>query len=191
MPGVWNFAFLRFSNIKQAAPNKAWTLRCSLGGTQTLNKSINNTQIPFQKLLRHPPHISRHHRTLKDAARHQKTPINTSKCHSMSTGAATLPWTAFWGAWDRLLVSSGVCWFLLVSVVVLNRPEIPGGGDCEHMGEVYVCFINIVYWVWMCVRVFWSAQALYGATNALYWKCINRQNSAHLTLLNIKIQKPP
>ena len=38
-----------------------------------------------------------------------------------------------------LLVSFGVCWFLLVSVVVLNCPEIPGEGDCEHMGEVCVC----------------------------------------------------
>ena len=35
----------------------------------------------------------------------------------------------------------------------------------------------------MCVRVFWSAQALHGETNALYWKCIKRQNSTHLTLL--------
>ena len=35
----------------------------------------------------------------------------------------------------------------------------------------------------MCVRVFWIAQALYGATNALYWKCIKRQNSTHLALL--------
>ena len=26
-----------------------------------------------------------------------------------------------------------------MSVVVLNYPEIPGGADCEHMGEVYVC----------------------------------------------------
>ena len=33
------------------------------------------------------------------------------------------------------------------------------------------------------VRVFWSAQALYGATNALHWKYIKRQNSTHLTLL--------
>ena len=33
---------------------------------------------------------------------------------------------------------SGVCWFLLVSVVVLNRPEIPGRGHCEHTGEVNV-----------------------------------------------------
>ena len=40
-----------------------------------------------------------------------------------------------------------------------------------------------VYGVWMCVRVFWSAQALHGETNALYWKCIKRQNSTHLTLL--------
>ena len=40
-----------------------------------------------------------------------------------------------------------------------------------------------VYGVWMCFRVFWSVQALYGAANALYWKCLKRQNSTHLTLL--------
>ena len=34
---------------------------------------------------------------------------------------------------------AGVVWCLLVSVVVLNCPEIPGGGHCEHMAEVYVC----------------------------------------------------
>ena len=33
----------------------------------------------------------------------------------------------------------------------------------------------------MHIRVFWSVQALYGATNALYWKCFKRQNSTHLT----------
>ena len=44
--------------------------------------------------------------------------------------------TIFWGC---LGPSLGVCWFLLVSVIVLNYPEIPGGADCEHMGEVYVC----------------------------------------------------
>ena len=32
----------------------------------------------------------------------------------------------------------------------------------------------------MCFRVFWSVQALYGAANALYWKCFKRQNSTHL-----------
>ena len=33
----------------------------------------------------------------------------------------------------------------------------------------------------MHIRVFWSVQAFYGATNALYWKCFKRQNSTHLT----------
>ena len=37
-------------------------------------------------------------------------------------------------------MSVGVVWCLLVSVVVLNCPEIPGGGVLEHMGEVYVCW---------------------------------------------------
>ena len=40
-----------------------------------------------------------------------------------------------------------------------------------------------VYRVWMNVREFWSVQALYAATNALYWKFFIRQNSTHLTLL--------
>ena len=40
-----------------------------------------------------------------------------------------------------------------------------------------------VYGVWMCVREFWSFHALYGAANALYWKCLKRQNSTHLTPL--------
>ena len=30
---------------------------------------------------------------------------------------------------------------------------------------------------------FWSVHALYGAANALYWKCLKRQNFTHLTLL--------
>ena len=70
--------------------------------------------------------------------------------------------------------SLGVCWFLLVSVVVLNYPEIPGGADCEHMGEVYVCLWGLD----VCVREFWSVHAFYGAANALYWK-----NFTHLTVL--------
>ena len=40
-----------------------------------------------------------------------------------------------------------------------------------------------VYGVWMCVKEFWSFHALYGAANALYWKCLKRQNSTYLTLL--------
>ena len=40
-----------------------------------------------------------------------------------------------------------------------------------------------VYGVLMYVREFWSFHALYGAANALYWKCLKRQNSTYLTLL--------
>ena len=40
-----------------------------------------------------------------------------------------------------------------------------------------------VYKVWMNVREFWSVQALYVTTNALYWNILEMQNSMHLTLL--------
>ena len=40
-----------------------------------------------------------------------------------------------------------------------------------------------VHGVWMCFRVFWSFQALFGAANAINWKCFKRQNSTHLKLL--------
>merc|ERR1712155_222674 len=40
-----------------------------------------------------------------------------------------------------------------------------------------------VYGVWVPPREHLSVQALYGATNASYWKCFKRQNSTHLTPL--------
>ena len=39
-----------------------------------------------------------------------------------------------------------------------------------------------VYRVWMNVKEFWRVQALYVATNALYWKFFKRQNSMHQNL---------
>ena len=89
---------------------------------------INSTQIPFEKLLRHPPYISRHHRTLNDAVRHQQTPANVIQCQPEQQHILKLSFG----------VLGTVSWCLVVSVVVLNCPEIPGGGDCEHMSEVYV-----------------------------------------------------
>ena len=94
MPGVWNFAFRRFSNTKQAAPNKAWTLRCSLGGIQTLNTSINSTQIPFEKLFRHPPDNIRHYQTPTDTKKHQQTLPDTQKGVSRMCGG--LCWHQMW-----------------------------------------------------------------------------------------------
>ena len=40
-----------------------------------------------------------------------------------------------------------------------------------------------VFKVWVPPREHLSVQALYGATNASYWKCFKRQNSTHLTPL--------
>ena len=45
------------------------------------------------------------------------------------------------------------------------------------MKSMYVC------WDWMCLRVYMSVQAMYGAGNALYWNDSERQNSMHMTLL--------
>ena len=93
----------------------------------------------------------------------------------MSTWAATHPWTTFWGAWDRLLVSVGFCWCLFLSWIIpryLGEQIVSIGVKCMY-----------VYGVWMCVREFWSVHAFYGAANALYWKCLKRQNSTYLTLL--------
>ena len=68
-----------------------------------------------------------------------------------------------------------VWWCLLLSWIVLRYLE-------EVIVSIWVKCMY-VYGVWMCVRVFWSVQALYGAVNALYWKCLKRQNSTHLTPL--------
>ena len=123
---IWEHAQLEFQKfLKIRIP----LLICSLEGTQTLNTPINSTQIPFEKLLRHPPYISRHHRTLNDAVRHQQTPANVIQCQPEQQHILKLSFG----------VLGTVSWCLLVSVVVLNYPEIPGGADCEHMGEVYVC----------------------------------------------------
>ena len=73
-----------------------------------------------------------HKQTPSDTKRHQQTPANAIQCQHE-------PPRILEQTFGCLGSSVGVCWFLLVSVVVLNCPEITGGGDCEHMGEVYVC----------------------------------------------------
>ena len=68
--------------------------------------------------------------------RHQQTPANVIQCQPEQQHILKLSFG----------VLGTVSWCLVVSVVVLNCPEIPGGGDCEHMGEVYVCL-----WGFGCV----------------------------------------
>ena len=163
-----------------AASYKAWTLRYSLRGTQTLTTSINSTQISFEKLLRHPPLISKNHRTLKDAVRHQKTPTGTSKCHSMSTWAATHPWTTFLCALERLVVSVGVCCCPELSRDTWRRClRAYGWGVCMLVGFgcVEVC-IDVL-------RPCMVQQMLY------IWKSSLGKIPHTCQFWNIKITKPP
>ena len=87
---------------------------CPLRGAQTLNISINSTKLPFEKLLRHSPHISRHHKTLTHAVRHQQTPANAIWCQPQPSHILEQP---FWE-------SGTACWSHLVSVGVGCCPEL-------------------------------------------------------------------
>ena len=114
-----------------AAPYKAITLRYTLRRNETvhIHTSILCLKQHSDTLWKTPQTPSSHLQTLTD----------TSKRHSMSTRNTAHPWTAFLGVWGSLLVSFGVCWSLMVSVVVLISSEIPGGGVWEHIDEEYVC----------------------------------------------------
>ena len=76
------------------------------------------------------------------------------------------------------MVSFGVCWFPLVSVVVLNCPEIPRGGDCEHMGEMCVCLwgLDVCKGVLECSGLVWCSKCS-------ILENLKRQNSANLKVL--------
>ena len=112
-----------------ATPYKAWTLLYSYTPIQTLNKSINSTQISLEKFPRHPFNICRQHKTVKDVIRHHQTPGNAIWCQQKPT---LILEQHFW-------VCGNVCWCCLVSVVFLKCPEISGGDVWEHFGEVCVC----------------------------------------------------
>ena len=97
-----------------ATQYKAWALPYTLIRIQTLNKSISSTQIPLEKLLRHPSDICRQHKTVKDVIRHQQTKIDVNiNCH-----------TSLNSLFGCLATSVGVVWCLLVSVGVCWCPEV-------------------------------------------------------------------
>ena len=79
-----------FQHKALGVPYKACTLRYTLRCTKTLHTSMNSAQIPFEKLLRHPPHISRQHDTLTDTIRHHQTPNDTTKCHGWILSKAAI-----------------------------------------------------------------------------------------------------
>ena len=57
-------------------------------------------------------------------------------------------------------VPGTACWCRLVSVAVLNCPEIPVGGDCEHIGEVCVCLwgLDVRKGVLECSGLVWCSK---------------------------------
>ena len=97
-----------------ATPYKAWTLLYSYTPIQTLNKSINSTEIPLEKFLKHPFNICRKHKPEKDVIRHHQTSANAIWCQHKSPQILEQP---FW-------VSGNVCWCCLVSVGVCCCPEV-------------------------------------------------------------------
>ena len=126
-----------------ATPYRAWPLLYNLIRIQTLNKSINSTQIPLEKFLRHPFNICRQHKTVKDVIRHQETPANDIWCQHKQPHILEHPFWVSGNVCWCCLVSVGVVWCLLVSVVVLKCPEKPEGGVWEHLSEVYVCLLGL------------------------------------------------
>ena len=79
-----------------------------------------------------PQTLSPHLQSTWETNRHHQTPKDTKKCHlSGHTSSNSL--------FGCLGTPVGVTWCLLVSVVVLNCPEITGVGFWEHNNGVYVC----------------------------------------------------
>ena len=94
--------------------------------------------------------------TTWETKRHHQTPKDTIKRQlSSHTSSNSL--------FGCLGTSVGVAWCLLVSVVVLNCPEITGAGFWEH--NMYVCVYIYFYDAWMrlkgvyqCLRLVWRSK---------------------------------
>ena len=97
-----------------ATPYRAWPLLYNLIRIQTLNKSKNSTQIPFEEFFRHPFNICWQHKTVRDVIRHHQTSANAIWCQHKPPQILEQP---FW-------VSGNVCWCSLVSVGVCCCPEV-------------------------------------------------------------------
>ena len=154
------------------------TLRC----TKTLHMSINSTQVPSEKLLRHhptSPDNMRHSQTPSDTKRHLKTPFDVNVNGHTSSNSL----------FGCLGVSVGVTWCLLLSVVVLNCPEITGGGFWEYSNGVNVH---------MFMRFGCDSRGVYEFFGLVWWSkrsILEKLRKAKFYTLehfwNIKIPRPP
>ena len=106
---------------------------------------------------------SRYLGTVKDNSRHQQTPNNKD-------------------VWQFMLTSIGICWCLMTSFTVLCCLQMSEGCLRSFSRGIWVLFIDL-FKVWIRIRVYRSAQALYCVANALDWKSSKRQIFTHMTVL--------
>ena len=120
--------------------------------------------------------------TLQDNNRHQQTPTDTNRHQTTPTDVAKHPKRLFKDVWQFMLTSIFVCWCLMTSFTVLCCLQMSEGCLRSFSRGIWVLFIDL-FKVWMRIRVYGSAQALYCVANALYWKSFKRQIFTHLTVL--------
>ena len=166
---MWNFAFWSFSTaehlLHHSRPQHSYTPLDAFKPhkhTYTLPKC---SQTP-------PSGISGHFRTTTDTNRHQTTPTDVAK-H---------PKRLFKDVWQFMLTSIFVCWCLMTSFTVLCCLQMSEGCLRSFSRGIWVLLIDL-FKVWMRIRVYGSAQALYCVANTLYWKSFKRQIFTHLTVL--------
>ena len=166
---MWNFAFWSFSTAERllyhSRPQHSYT------PLDTFKPYKHTYTLP--KCSQTPPSgISGHFRTTTDTNRHQTTPTDVAK-H---------PKRLFKDVWQFMLSSIFVCWCLMTSFTVLCCLQMSEGCLRSFSRGIWVLLIDL-FKLWMHIRVYGSAQALYCVANTLYWKSFKRQIFTHLTVL--------
>ena len=179
MPGAWSFAFWYISNIEHLLHHTRPEHSKTPLHTSKPHKHTYTSPICSQSP---PPGVSGQFRTTTDTNRNQQTPDDTNRRtqapQKAVQGSVAAPVDIEW----HLLESVGVFWCLTASFSVLWCLEMWGGCLASFWKGIWVLVMD-VFKVWVPPREHLSVQALYGATNASYWKCFKRQNSTHLTPL--------
>ena len=118
----------------------------------------------------------------RDNSGQQQTPTDTNRHQTTPTDVAKHPKRLFKDVWQFMLTSIFVCWCLMTSFTVLWCLQMSEGCLRSFSRGIWVLLIDL-FKVWMRIRVYGSAQALYCVANTLYWKSFKRQIFTHLTVL--------
>ena len=127
-----------------------------------------------------PPDNTRHprqHKTPQDSTRHPQTLPATSRVMS-------------WSVWECLVMSVGVCWCMLVSIICLEHVGLPG----VMFWGIKVTFRDncgaLHRYVQRCVWVLNPVEMSLDREITMFWQCCGMQDFVHLTILrhqNIKM----